>query len=89
MPVTVRYGGIYEAVGQAVDLSARGMFFTVQDRIDPGSPVEIVFRLPRTVARNAGVWLRCKAKVVRLEMRAEGKFGVAAHIVAHEIFRVP
>src|SRR5438094_4292432 len=49
VPVSVRYAGIYELPGLAINLSAQGMFFAVRKRIAPQTPVELVFRLPDSV----------------------------------------
>jgi hypothetical protein len=35
LPVTVKYGGIYEAFGQAINLSARGLFFELDGTLHP------------------------------------------------------
>jgi hypothetical protein len=87
--VTVRYGGIYEALGQAVNLSARGLFFELSRKLAPGSAVELIFRLPRAVVRAGNVWLRCQGEVVRVEEGLpNGRFRVAAKLTTYELFRV-
>jgi hypothetical protein len=89
MPVNVKYGGIYEVLGQAINLSARGMFFEVGQKLNPGTTIQLVFRLPRAVIRSEGIWLRCQAKVLRVEEEMPGgKFAVAARITSYDLFRV-
>ncbi len=87
LPLTVKFGGIYESATEATNLSARGMFFALQQRLEMGAAIELVFRLPRHVIGVDGIWLRCPAEVVRVqEGLPEGKFGIAAKIKSYEIF---
>jgi hypothetical protein len=86
LPLTVRFGGIYESVAEGINISARGMFFLMQQPLQIGSAVELVFRLPRRVIGVDGVWLRCPAEVVRVEGLLEGKFGIGAKINGYEVF---
>jgi PilZ domain len=87
LPLTVKFGSIYESAAEATNISARGMFFALQQRLDMGVAIELVFRLPRHVIGVDGIWLRCPAEVVRVqEGLAEGKFGIAAEIKSYEIF---
>jgi hypothetical protein len=85
--MTVKFGGIYESAAEATNISARGMFFVLQQRLDAATPIELVFRLPRRVIGVDGIWLRCPAEVVRVqEGLPEGKFGIAAKIIGYEVF---
>lgn len=87
LPLTVKFGGIYESATEATNLSARGMFFALQQRLELGAAIELVFRLPRHVIGVDGIWLRCPAEVVRVqEGLPEGKCGFAARIKSYEIF---
>jgi hypothetical protein len=87
LPLTVKFGGIYEDAAEATNISARGMFFALPKRLDAGTPIELVFRLPRHVIGVDGIWLRCTAEVVRVqEGLPEGKFGIAVKIRGYEIF---
>lgn len=89
LPLTIKYGGIYESVTEAADISARGMFFAFRERLEIGAAIELVFRLPRRVIGVDGVWLRCPAEVVRVEEGLrEGNFGIGARIKSHEVLRV-
>ena len=87
LPLTVKFGGVYETMAEAVNISARGMFFMAQDRLAVGTAIELVFRLPRRIIGTEGIWLRCAAEVIRAEER-EGTFGIAARITGYEVFRV-
>ncbi len=87
LPLTVKFGGIYESAAVATNISARGMFFALQQRLETGAAIELVFRLPRHVIGVDGIWLRCPAEVVRVqEGMPQGRFGIAAKIMSHEIF---
>jgi hypothetical protein len=86
MPVSVRFSDLSEATGETANFCARGIYFHVQTRISPGSQVELVFRLPREIVPQDGVWMRCKAQVLRLdESFTDGKIGVAATLMEYEI----
>jgi hypothetical protein len=87
LPLSVKFGGIYESAAEASDISARGMFFALQQRLEIGTAIELVFRLPRHVIGVDGIWLRCPAEVVRVqEGLPEGRFGIAAKITSYELF---
>ena len=87
LPLTVKFGGLYESTAEATNISARGMFFALQQGLEIGAAIELVFRLPRHVIGVDGIWLRCPAEVVRVqEGLPEGKFGIAAKIKSYEIF---
>jgi PilZ domain-containing protein len=89
LPVTVKYGGIYEAFGQAINLSARGLFFELDGTLAPGAVVQLVFRLPGEVVGGRAIWLRCQAEVVRVEEGSQhNRFRIAARLISYEAFRV-
>jgi len=45
-----------------------------------------VFRLPRQIVRRQGVWMRCKAQVLRADENfSDNKLGVAATLMEYEI----
>jgi PilZ domain len=87
LPLTVKFGRVYESPAEATNISARGMFCVLQQRLELGAAIELVFRLPRHVIGVDGIWLRCSAQVVRVqEGLPQGKFGIAAKITSHEVF---
>ena len=66
--------------GQLRDVSVRGVFVYLQSRVAEGSTIEVVMPLPNGVGQ-AGSWVRCKCRVVRVEETENSKeFGVAAMI---------
>ena len=89
LPLTVKFGGLYETKGEALNISTQGMLFLADRALEAGSKTELVFRLPRAMIGRDGVWLRCAAEVVRVGERAgEKKFGVAARLTSHDVFEV-
>jgi hypothetical protein len=89
LPLSVKFGGIYETMAESANISARGLFFVLQQRLEVGSVIELIFRLPRRVIGVDGIWLRCPAEVVRVEEGLpEGKFGIGTRITSYEVFRV-
>ncbi|HLK32285.1 MAG TPA: PilZ domain-containing protein [Terriglobales bacterium] len=90
LPLTVKYGDIYETRGEAINFSTGGMFFLLDKHLPLGSPVELVFALPPRMIGREGVWLRCPAEVVRVQLRLpEKKFAVAARIKSYRVFETP
>jgi len=87
LPVSVKYAGMYEMHGNAVNIGTRGMLVELPRRLDTGTVVELVFRLPTQVIHADGVWLRGRAHVLRVEPLAAGNFGVATAIQDYEVFR--
>jgi len=89
VPLSVKFNGVYETTAEAANISARGVFFVLQNRLRVGTAIELVFRLPRRVIGVEGIWLRCPAEVVRVqEGLPEGKVGIGARIKSYEVFHV-
>lgn len=86
MPVSIRFSDLSEAVGETANFCARGIYFHLQQRIAPGSQVELVFRLPKKIVVNNSVWMRCKAQVLRVDDALTlGRIGIAATLMEYEI----
>ncbi len=86
MPVNIKFSDLSEAVGETANFCARGIYFYLQKRVAPGSQMELVFRLPRQIVRRPGVWMRCKAQVLRVDdPLTTGKIGLAATLMEYEI----
>ena len=63
------------------DISSRGLFFFIQDKLEANSKLEIVLMMPPELGRFGGQWVCCQATVVRVEEDEPGKkVGVAAVI---------
>jgi PilZ domain len=82
VPVTAKKdnGAVQELQGHTRDVSSRGVFMYLGSRVAEGSELELVFPLPNESDQKE-TWVRCKAKVVRVEQTDTGeRFGVAAEI---------
>jgi c-di-GMP-binding flagellar brake protein YcgR len=78
-------GAVEEIHGHTRDVSERGVFMYLSNRVAEGSELEIVFPMPQTDSPAEDVWVRCKARVLRVEkMEAEDRFGVAAVLETYE-----
>jgi len=88
LPIAFRFDDIYEEIGEAANLSARGIFVVLPRKVKSGSTVELIFRLPQTIVRTPGIWLRCQAEVTRARSVQQNQFGVAAMILGYEVLRL-
>ncbi|HMK29566.1 MAG TPA: PilZ domain-containing protein [Terriglobales bacterium] len=89
VPVSVKKldDGAQELTGQTrdVSMSMRGVFMYLSNRVAEGSELELVFPMPRGVSPAEDTWVRCKARVLRVEKEENGnRFGVAAVIETYE-----
>jgi PilZ domain len=88
VPVTVKKhhnGASEELSGHTRDVSQRGVFMYLSNRVAEGSEIELVFPMPQSDAIAEDVWVRCKARVLRVEKTDGGeRFGVAAVLESYE-----
>jgi c-di-GMP-binding flagellar brake protein YcgR len=88
VPVTVKrkQNGVHEELaGQTRDLSMRGVFMYLSNRVAEGSELELVFPMPQSDSPAEDTWVRCKARVLRVEKTDGGhRFGVAAVLESYE-----
>ncbi len=88
VPVTVKKkqnGAVEEFEGQTRDVSARGVFMYLSNRVAEGSELELVFPMPGGDSPAEDTWVRCKARVLRVEKTESGnRFGVAAVLESYE-----
>jgi len=92
LPVVVRSseGGLKEESSQTRDVSARGAFFFLENRLPEGTPIEMTLTLPSEITLTESIKVRCKGRVVRVFDEAPGgKVGTAVIIeqydFAHEV----
>src|SRR4051812_31016233 len=87
VPVTIKKkhnGTIEELEGHTRDVSARGVFMYLSNRVAEGSELELVFPMPGDSPAE-DTWVRCKARVLRVEKTESGhRFGVAAVLESYE-----
>ncbi len=88
VPVSVKKkhdGTIEEMEGHTRDVSERGVFMYLSNRVAEGSELEIVFPMPQSDSPAEDTWVRCKARVLRVEKTESGhRFGVAAVLESYE-----
>jgi PilZ domain len=56
-----------EFVGKALNLSERGLYFTCQENLKIGQPLEMQFTLPQELTGRAPENVRCSARVVHID----------------------
>jgi hypothetical protein len=76
--------------GQTRDISTRGVYFTMQQDLAPGTEVDFTLTLPAEITRGAEVFVRAHGRVVRVDKQHEeneSAVGVAAIIERYDIIR--
>jgi len=68
LPVIIKSfeGGLKEETSQTRDVSARGAFFLLQNRLPEGASVETTLTLPSEITLTESIRVRCKGRVVRV-----------------------
>jgi PilZ domain len=76
--------------GRTRDISTRGVYFTVQNDMAPGTEVDFTLTLPAEITRGTEVFVRAHGRVVRVDKRTDDDHestGVAAVIERYDIIR--
>ena len=77
--------------GQTRDISTRGVYFTTQKDLIPGTEVDFTLTLPAEITRGTEVFVRAHGRVVvRVDKRRDEDhetIGVAAVIERYDIIR--
>jgi c-di-GMP-binding flagellar brake protein YcgR len=84
----VRTAGLRK--GETIDISARGMYFIIEQDLQTGSELDITLTLPTEITHGSEVFVKAAAKVVRIDPRSEARkmrLGVAAVIERYDIVR--
>jgi PilZ domain len=87
LPVIVKtiHGNITEESAVTRDVSARGAFFYLDNKLTEGTPVELVLTLPAEITLADSIRVRCKGRVVRVvEVADSNKTGIAAAIEQYD-----
>jgi hypothetical protein len=82
--VKVGNGSVHNAQAQLRDVSLRGVYMYLQNKVSEGSTLEVVLPLPAGILAGPENWIRCKCRVVRVEDKDGPEFGVAATIEEFE-----
>jgi c-di-GMP-binding flagellar brake protein YcgR len=76
--------------GKTRDISTRGVYFTMDERVEEGSELDITLTLPPEITQGTEVFVRAQGRVVRIEKRPgedDFRLGVAALIERYDIIR--
>lgn len=76
--------------GRTRDISTRGVYFTMQHDLAPGTEVDFTLTLPAEITHGAEVFVRAHGRVVRVDKRVDDEHestGVAAVIERYDIIR--
>ena len=73
--------------GETRNVSSTGVYFVVNDRVEPGTLLQFIITLPDEISMTGPVRLLCKGKVTRVEPREGALLGVAATIERYEFLR--
>lgn len=76
--------------GKTRDISARGLYFVIDEDLEAGSELDITLTLPAEVTQGTEVFVRAMGRVVRVERRMEDgdpRMGIAAVIERYDIIR--
>ena len=85
LPASVRVSGIPSAFPtETENVSARGLFFYLERRMNEGSRVEVTMEFPSQVTLAEPLHIRFLARVVRVEPKSSTLTGVAAAIEEYE-----
>ncbi len=85
VPVTVERDGNEAQLALIRDVSARGICFYLDTKVDQGSSIGFTLTLPPEITLTESIRVQCKGRVVRVENgRADGKLAVAAVIEQYE-----
>ena len=87
LPVTIKFtdGASSEAQAQTRDVSARGVFFYMDSKIEEGSVIEFTLTLPPEITLTESIRVRCRGKVVRVDQGGpNAKVGIGAVIEQYD-----
>ena len=73
-----------EVVAETRDVSARGLYFLLDARLEEGASFEFTMTLPPEVTLTERVRVRCRARVVRVK-EEQDRVGIAA-VIEHYDF---
>lgn len=76
--------------GHTRDISTRGVYFTMQREMAPGTELDFTLTLPAEITRGAEVFVRAHGRVIRVDKREDDDhetIGVAAVIERYDIIR--
>ena len=92
LPVLVAINKEVPHNGQTRDISTRGVYFTLQQELTPGTELDFTLTLPAEITQGTEVFVRAHGRVVRVDRDSEpestpSNVGVAAVIERYDIIR--
>jgi len=93
LPIVVQVSSKSEPLqrnGQTRDISTRGVYFTMEEELAPGSEFDLTLTLPSEVTKGSDVFIRARGRVVRIDRRPgvnSERIGVAAVMENYDIVR--
>ena len=69
------------------DISARGIYFNLSDKMEVGSELDFELNLPPELSGGKNVRIRCRGRIVRVEAPDSGGVGIGATIETYEFVR--
>ena len=88
LPALVKCQGIDEFSTETQNVSARGVFFYLQQVVPTGTQIEVTLTFPPHVTLTDSVRIRFNARVIRVENPLPSlRIGVAAMIEDYEFLR--
>ena len=90
LPLIVRWStgsAVGEARTESIDVSSRGVSFSLPKAVKQGSAVEILLTLPHEITMAGPVRVRCLGRIQRTVAEPEGRIGVVAAIERYEFLR--
>jgi hypothetical protein len=88
LPITVRLpenGGTEELHATTKDVSARGIYFFVDRKLEEGAKIKFTLTLPPEITLTESIRVRCVGRVVRVERAPSGaRSGIASLIEQYE-----
>jgi hypothetical protein len=76
--------------GRTRDISTRGVYFLIDEQMEPGSTLDFMLTLPAEITQGTEVFIHAQGKVVRVDHKAGEdveRVGVAAVIEKYDIIR--
>jgi len=93
LPVVVRTPSITldeSRNGKTRDISTRGVYFTIDEDLAPGTEIDFMLTLPAEITHGTEVFIRAHGRIVRVDHKEEDardRLGVAAVIEKYDIIR--
>ena len=85
--VKLGVNGAPEVLTETENVSARGVYFHLANRLDEGRSIEVTLSFPSHIAMADNVRVRVVARVLRSVAETNGKVGIAALIENYEFLR--